>query len=85
MFFAAFSRIFVFSAAGTSKKHIVSENSRFKRVFKKTGVVLAGTECSPKIIDFRASGVTVQESEALIEFYLIFYRITYFLLNGNSL
>ena len=46
---------FVFSATGASKKHLVSEN-RIKAVFKRTGVVLAGKECSPKIKDFRANG-----------------------------
>ena len=33
-----------------------------KRVFKGAGVVLAGIECSPKIFDFRANGIPVQES-----------------------
>jgi len=32
------------------------------RLFKGTGVVLAGIECSPKIFDFRANGITDQKS-----------------------
>jgi len=33
----------------------------YQRFFKGTGVVLAGIECSPKIFDFRASGIPVGE------------------------
>ena len=51
----------VFPATGASEKHLVSENLLNKRVFKGTGVVLAGIECSPKIFDFRANGIPVQE------------------------
>ena len=53
---------FVFSATGAAKKHLVSEKPLIKRLFKNTGVVLAGIECSPKIFDFRANGIPVQES-----------------------
>ena len=37
------------------------EKPLIQRFFKGTGVVLAGIECSPKIFDFRASGIPVQE------------------------
>ncbi len=57
---AVFGAIFVFPATGASEKLLSSEN-RFLAVFKGTGVVLAGIECSPKIKDFRASGIPVQE------------------------
>ena len=52
---------FVFPLACAVKKHLVSEKPLNKRFFKSTGVVLAGIECSPKISDFRASGIPVQE------------------------
>ena len=52
---------FVFPLTCAAEKHIVSENPLIKRVFKDTGVVLAGIECSPKIFDFRASGIPAQE------------------------
>ena len=61
-FLAAESRIFVFPATGASEKLLVSEKPLNKRLFKGTGVVLAGIECSPKIFDFRANGILVQES-----------------------
>ena len=60
-FLAAESRIFVFPATGASEKLLVSENPLNKRVFKGTGVVLAGIECSPESFDFRASGIPDQE------------------------
>ena len=44
-----------------AKKKIVSEKPLNKRFFKNTGVVLAGIERSPKIHDFRASGIPVGE------------------------
>ena len=59
---AAFTPLFVFSATCAAKKHLVSEKTLNKRFFKDTGVVLAGIECSPKISDFRANGIPVQES-----------------------
>ena len=62
LFFSGEEPHFVFSATGASKKLLVSENPLMKRVFKGTGVVLAGIECSPKIFDFRANGISVQES-----------------------
>ena len=52
---------FVFPLTGAAEKHLVSEKPLIQRFFKGTGVVLAGIECSPKIIDFRASGIPVQE------------------------
>ena len=55
---AAFS---VFPVTCAAEKHLVSEKPLIQRFFKGTGVVLAGIECSPKIIDFRASGIPVQE------------------------
>ena len=55
---AAFS---VFPLTCAAEKHIVSEKPLNKRFFKNTGVVLAGIERSPKIHDFRASGIPVQE------------------------
>ena len=62
LFFCGGKPHFVFPATGASEKLLVSENPLIKRVFKNTGVVLAGIECSPKIFDFRASGIPVQES-----------------------
>ena len=56
-----FTPHFVFSATCAAKKHLISEKSLNKRFFKNTGVVLAGIECSPKISDFRANGISVQE------------------------
>ena len=52
---------FVFPLTCAAEKHIISEKPLNKRFFKGTGVVLAGIECSPKIFDFRASGIPVQE------------------------
>ena len=52
---------FVFPLTCAAEKHIISEKPLNKRFFKGTGVVLAGIECSPKIFDFRASGIHVQE------------------------
>ena len=52
---------FVFPLTCAAEKHIVSEKPLNKRFFKNTGVVLAGIERSPKIHDFRASGIPVQE------------------------
>ena len=57
---ADFGAIFVFPATSASEKLLSSEN-RFLAVFKGTGAVLAGIECRPKIFDFRASGIPVQE------------------------
>ena len=54
---------FVFPATGAAEKHLVSEKTLIQRFFKGTGVVLAGIECSPKICDFRASGIPVQECD----------------------
>ena len=56
--YAAFS---VFPLTCAAEKHLVSEKPLIKWFFKGTGVVLAGIECSPKIFDFRASGISVQE------------------------
>ena len=53
--------IFVFPVTCAAEKHLVSEKPFIQRFFKDTGVVLAGIECSPKIRDFRASGIPVQE------------------------
>ena len=55
---AAFS---VFPVTCAAEKYLVSEKPLIQRFFKGTGVVLAGIECSPKICDFRASGIPVQE------------------------
>ena len=52
---------FVFPLTCAAEKHLVSEKTLNKRFFKGTGVVLAGIECSPKIFDFRASGIPVQK------------------------
>ena len=52
---------FVFPLTCAAEKHIVSEKPLNKWFFKGTGVVLAGIECSPKIFDFRASGIPAQE------------------------
>ena len=52
---------FVFPLTCAAEKHIISEKPLNKRFFKGTGVVLAGIECSPKIFDFRASGIPVRE------------------------
>jgi hypothetical protein len=54
-------RISVFPLTCAAEKHLVSEKLLNKRFFKGTGVVLAGIECSPKIRDFRANGIPVQE------------------------
>ena len=54
-------RIPVFPLTRAAEKHLISEKPLFQRFFKGTGVVLAGIECSPKISDFRASGIPVQE------------------------
>ena len=43
---------FVFPATGAAEKHLVSEKTLIQRFFKGTGVVLAGIECSPKILIF---------------------------------
>ncbi len=59
--FAAVTPFFVFPLTGAAEKHLVSEKPLNKRFFKDTGVVLAGIECSPKIFDFRANGIPVQE------------------------
>ena len=56
--YAAFS---VFPLTCAAEKHLVSEKPLNKWFFKGTGVVLAGIECSPKIRNFRASGIPVQE------------------------
>ena len=52
---------FVFPLTCAAEKHLASEKPLIKRFFKGTGVVLAGIECSPKIHDFRANGIPVQE------------------------
>ena len=61
LFFCGGKPHFVFPATGASKKLLVSEKPLVKRLFKGTGVVLAGIECSPKIFNFRANGILVQE------------------------
>ena len=61
LFFCGGKPHFVFPATGASEKLLVSEKPLVKRLFKGTGVVLAGIECSPKIFDFRASGIPDQE------------------------
>lgn len=75
---------FVFPLTCAAEKHIISEKPLNKRFFKGTGVVLAGIECSPKIFDFRASGIPVQERVDFFDtltagiFRLLLYRnITY--------
>ena len=60
-FCGVYAAFFVFPLTGAAEKHLVSEKPLIQRFFKGTGVVLAGIECSPKIIDFRASGIPVQE------------------------
>ena len=60
-FFCGVQPHFVFPLTGAAEKLLISENPLIKRVFKNTGVVLAGIECSPEIFDFRASGIPVQE------------------------
>ena len=59
--------LFVFSATGASKKLLVSENPLNKRILKSAGGVLAGRECSQKIIEFFASGIPVQESDDFVD------------------
>ena len=54
-------RIYVFPLTRAAEKHLISEKPLIQRFFKDTGVVLAGIECSPKIFDFRANGIPVQE------------------------
>jgi len=44
-----------------------AKNRLIQRFFKNTGVVLAGIECSPKISDFRANGIPVQESVDFVD------------------
>ena len=61
LFLRRLRRICVFSLTRAAKKHLVSEKPLIQRFFKGTGVVLAGIECSPKISDFRANGIPVQE------------------------
>ena len=53
--------LFVFPVTCAAEKHLISEKPLNKWFFKGTGVVLAGIERSPKIRDFRASGIPVQE------------------------
>ena len=60
-------RIFVFPLTCAAEKHLVSEKPPNRRFFKDTGVVLAGIERSPKISDFRASGIPVQERGDLFD------------------
>ena len=60
-FCGVYAAFFVFPLTCAAEKHIISEKPLNKRFFKGTGVVLAGIECSPKIFDFRASGIPVQE------------------------
>ena len=64
-----------------AEKHLVSEKPLNKWFFKGTGVVLAGIERSPKIRDFRASGIPVQECVEIFDtlkerlrFFLCFVR-----------
>ena len=52
---------FVFPLTCAAEKHIISEKPLIQRFFKGTGVVVAGIECSPKIRDFRANGIPVQD------------------------
>ena len=66
LFLRRLRRIYVFSLTRAAKKHFVSEKPLIQRFFKGTGVVLAGIECSPKISDFRANGIPVQE---LVDFF----------------
>ena len=61
LFLRRLRRICVFSLTRAAKKHLVSEKPPIQRFFKGAGVVLAGIECSPKIFDFRANGIPVQE------------------------
>ena len=61
LFLRRLRRIYVFSLTRAAKKHLVSEKPLIQRFFKGTGVVLAGIERSPKIRDFRASGIPVGE------------------------
>ena len=60
-FCGGIAAFFVFPLTGAAEKHLVSEKPLIQRFFKGTGVVLAGIECSPKICDFRANGIPVQE------------------------
>ena len=61
LFLRRLRRICVFSLTRAAKKHLVSEKPPIQRFFKGAGVVLAGIECSPKIFDFRANVIPVQE------------------------
>ena len=60
-------RIFRFSADMRGGKTHCKRKIAIKLFFKNTGVVLAGIECSPKIFDFRASGIPVQERGDLFD------------------
>ena len=62
-----YHRIFCFSHACAAEKHIISEKPLIQRFFKGTGVVLAGIECSPKIRDFRANGIPVQDRVVFLD------------------
>ena len=59
-FFCGVQPHFVFPPTGAAEKLLISENPLIKRIFKTTGVALAGIECSPEIFDFRASGIPDQ-------------------------
>ena len=61
MFLRRYRRIFRFSGDMCGGKTPCKRKPLNKWFFKGTGVVLAGIECSPKIRDFRASGIPVQE------------------------
>ena len=60
-FCGGYAEFFVFPLTCAAEKHLISEKPLIQRFFKGTGVVLAGIECSPKIFDFRANGIPVQE------------------------
>ena len=58
---APISAPFLFFRRQVRRKNSLVAKTAFLAVFKGTGVVLAGIECRPKIFDFRASGIPVQE------------------------
>ena len=60
-FCGGYAAFFVFPLTCATEKHLISEKPLIQRFFKGTGVVLAGIECSPKIRDFRANGIPVQD------------------------
>ena len=60
-------RILFFRRHVRRKNTLQAKNRLIQRFFKDTGVVLAGIECSPKISDFRANGIPVQESVDFVD------------------